>query len=78
MEVAQIGTNFSFTQDVLKLCETFSKLDCVSFIRKNRFQSNSEWHENCRLLILSEIFKWTISFQLSQMRKLNFSFFQAV
>ena len=34
LEAAQIGTKLSCTRNVLELCNTLSKLNCVSFIRK--------------------------------------------
>ena len=41
--------DFSCMQNVLKLCKTFSKLNCVSLISMQKWKSssNSEWHKNC-------------------------------
>ena len=44
-------TIFSGMQNVLKLCKTFSKHNCVSLITKWKLSSYSAWHETCCLPI---------------------------
>ena len=66
-------------QNVLKFCKTFSKLNCVSLTRKNgnhRVIPRGTKIVDCRYNLKSS--NIPLFFQLTQMRKLELSLFQAV